>query len=182
MFDSQTALAFANTRLDRPVGLIDSLGDSAAATTWLEEELGYTHGRELDPAEYSRLVTLRDSALRILRARLSGSAGPPTADLHVLNNAAAGAPCCEQLDDAWAASAVFTGSGTANPQNLAEALAALATAMIVLAADPSAALAECGADDCVVLFLRSDPRQRWHNERCGNRIRAARSYARNKAS
>jgi predicted RNA-binding Zn ribbon-like protein len=56
-------------------------------------------------------------------------------------------------------------------------LAILASEAIELLSS-AADLAECAAEDCVMLFIRTDPRRRWHNDRCGNRIRAARSYAR----
>lgn len=179
MFDSQAALAFVNTRKDRPVGLIESLGDPAAASAWLQQELGYAQTHPLGKAEHARLLALRDSAQRLLRARLTGNAPAPD-DLLLLNQTSAAAPRCDQLDEEWRTSLRFGGSGSTNPRDLAELLAALASATISLAADSSANLAECGADDCVVLFLRTDPRQRWHSERCGNRMRAARSYAKHK--
>lgn len=56
----------------------------------------------------------------------------------------------------------------------------LAAASIELLTDQDAPLAECAARDCVVFFRRDDPRRRWHSERCANRSRAARSYARRK--
>ncbi len=180
MFDSHTALAFVNTRKDRPVGLVETLGDPAAASAWLAHELGYAQTHPLGNAEYERLVVLRDSAQRLLRARLAGSPPAPD-DLLLLNQTNAAAPRCDQLDEDWRTSLRFDGSRSADPCDLTELLAALANATISLAADSSANLAECGAEDCVVLFLRTDPRQRWHSERCGNRMRAARSYARHKS-
>lgn len=180
MFDPQTALAFVNTRRDRPGVLIESLGDPAAASAWLRHELGYTQTYPLGKTEYARLLALRDSAQRLLRARLAG--GPPAPDdLLRLNQASSAAPRCDQLGEDWRRSLQFGGSGSRDPRDLAELFAALASATISLAADSSANLAECGAEDCVVLFLRTDPRQRWHSDRCGNRMRAARSYAKHKA-
>jgi predicted RNA-binding Zn ribbon-like protein len=180
MFDSGAALAFVNTRRDRPSGRIESLGDPAAASAWLEHELGYQQARALEKAEHARLLALRDSAQRLLRARLAGSAPAPD-DLLLLNQSSAAAPRSDQLGEDWRASLRFSGSGSANPRDLTELFAALASAIISLAADSSANLAECGADDCVVLFLRTDPRQRWHSQRCGNRMRAARSYAKHRS-
>jgi predicted RNA-binding Zn ribbon-like protein len=173
-------LAFVNTRLDRPVGLIESLGDPTAASAWLEHELDYKQTHALKKAEHARLLALRDSAQRLLRARLAGSA-PAADDLLLLNQTSAAAPRSDQLGEDGRTSLRFGGSGSTNPRDLAELFAALASATISLAADSSVNLAECGADDCVVLFLRTDPRQRWHSERCGNRMRAARSYAKRKS-
>jgi predicted RNA-binding Zn ribbon-like protein len=181
VFDWQSALAFVNTRKDRPAGLIESLDTPEAASAWLAQELGYSPGHPLTGVEFARLRALRDSAQRVLRARLADR--PPTPqDLRQLNQASAAAPRADHLDEEWRASRRFTGSGSADPGDLTELLAALASATILLAADSSADLAECGADDCVVIFVRSDPRQRYHSERCGNRMRAARSYAKRKSN
>jgi len=181
VFDSQATLAFVNTRKDRPTGLIEALVDPTAASAWLLHELDYSQAHPLTEVEFDRLRTLRDNAQRVLRARLA-HIPPARDDLLALNQASAAAPRADHLDKEWRTSRPFAGSGTANPGDLTELMAALASATILLAADPSADLAECGADDCVVLFLRSDPRQRWHSERCGNRMRAARSYAKHKAN
>lgn len=180
MFDQQTALGFANTRLNRPSGVVEKLGDPAIATAWLEENVGYRQPRGLKRAEFERLLEVRDGAQRLLRSRLAGRS-PDAVDVRLLNDASAAAPVAAQLDATWNESLRFSGSGSAEPQSLDELLAALATATISLAADASVDLAECGADDCVVIFERTDPRRRWHNDRCGNRMRAARSYARHKA-
>jgi len=179
MFDPPTALAFVNTRKDRPSGRVEMLSDPATAAAWLEHELDYSQNRPLSENEYEQLRVLRDSAQRLLRARLTDSP-PARSDLLLLNRASAAAPRSDQLDGNWRTSLRFDKSGSTDPHDLIELFAALASATISLAADASANLAECGADDCVVLFLRTDPRQRWHSERCGNRMRAARSYARHK--
>jgi predicted RNA-binding Zn ribbon-like protein len=99
-----------------------------------------------------------------------------------VNRASAAAPWAGQLDAGWGRAVSFAGSGSAKPGDLTELMAALASAAISLAADPATPLGECAADDCVLLFLRTDPRQVWHSDRCGNRIRAARSYARHRSA
>lgn len=180
MFDSQRALAFANTRLDRPGGLADALADRGAAAAWLARDLGYSPRRPLEEAEHAELLRVRDSARRLIRARGAGHA-PPPGDLETVNQASAAAPRAEQLGADWQRSARFTETGSTAPGTLTELLGALASATIALTADPPGDLAECAADDCVVLFLRTDPRKRWHSERCGNRMRAARSYARHRS-
>jgi predicted RNA-binding Zn ribbon-like protein len=179
LLDPHTVLGFVNTRRDRPSGRVETLRDPAATTTWLADELGYAQPGPLSEAEHERIRAFRDSAQGLLRARLAD--GPPAPDdLLLLNRSSAAAPRSNQLHENWQTSSRFTGSGSADPHDLNELLAALASATISLAADPSGDLAECGADDCVVLFLRTDPRQRWHSERCGNRMRAARSYSKHK--
>lgn len=179
MFNAHAALAFVNTRKDPPTGLIETLDSPAAASAWLKHELNYTQTPALKKADHARLRALRDSAQRLLRAQLADS--PPAADdMLILNQTSAAAPRYDQLGPNWRTSQRFNGSGSTEPRDLTELLAALASATISLAADPSADLAECGAEDCVVLFLRTDPRQRWHSERCGNRVRAARNYAKHR--
>jgi predicted RNA-binding Zn ribbon-like protein len=179
MFDSQRALAFANTRLDRPGGLADALADRDAAAAWLARDLGYSPSCPLEETEHAELLRVRDSVRRLIRARGAGHA-PPPGDLEIVNQTSAAAPRAEQLGAGWQRSARFTATGSTAPGNLTELLGALASATITLTADPPADLAECAADDCVVLFLRTDPRKRWHSDRCGNRMRAARSYARHR--
>jgi predicted RNA-binding Zn ribbon-like protein len=179
MFDSRQALAFVNTRLDRPAGLVDQLADRDAAALWLAQNLEYSPQRTMLAAEHAELLRFRDSARRLVHARSAGLP-PPAEDLTAVNHASAAAPRAEQLSARWERSAQFTASGSAAPRDLTELLAALAGATVRLAADPPAVLAECAADDCVILFLRTDPRKRWHSDRCGNRMRAARSYARHR--
>ncbi|WP_167746201.1 CGNR zinc finger domain-containing protein [Streptomyces wuyuanensis] len=177
MFDSQRTLAFVNTRLDRPTGLIDQLADRDAAAGWLAGELGYDS--PISGRDHAALLELRDSARWILRARSAGLTPPPQ-DLDVVNAASVAAPRAEQLDGDWNSAVHFAASGSPDANNLTELLAGLASAVVNLAA-ASENLVECAADDCVVLFLRTDPRRRWHSKRCGNRVRAARSFARHRS-
>jgi predicted RNA-binding Zn ribbon-like protein len=181
MFDAQQLLAFVNTRLDRPSGLVDLLAESDAAAAWLAAELGYAPGGVPTAAEQAELLRFRDEARRLIHARSAGLP-PPAADLATVNRASAAAPRAGQLDAGWGRTVLFAGSGSATPGTLTELLSGLASAAIGLAADPAAPLGECAADDCVVLFLRTDPRRVWHSDRCGNRIRAARSYARHRSA
>lgn len=66
-------------------------------------------------------------------------------------------PRAEQLGADWQHSVQFTATGSANPRDLTELLSGLASAAIGLAANPPAKIAECAADDCVVLFPCTDP-------------------------
>jgi len=177
MFDSQQALAFANTRLDRPAGPVDRLAGRDAASLWLAQDLGYPRQRPLRAVEHAELLGLRDSSRRLIRARGAGIP-PPAEDLAAVNRASAAAPRAEQLGADWQRSVQFTATGSSSPRDFTELISGLASATIALAANPPASIAECGADDCVMLFLRTDPRRHWHSDRCGNRMRAARSYAR----
>ncbi|HLI61458.1 MAG TPA: CGNR zinc finger domain-containing protein [Solirubrobacteraceae bacterium] len=179
MFGPDDVLAFANTRLDRPGGLVDRLREREDAARWLAEHLHFAPARGLTADQHRELLRFRDAARRLIQARSAGTA-PPRRERAEVNRASAGALRAEQLGADWQASVRFGSTGSERSRDLAELLAGLAHATIALVADPTADLAECAADDCVVLFLRTDPRRRWHSTRCGNRVRAARSYARHR--
>jgi predicted RNA-binding Zn ribbon-like protein len=60
------------------------------------------------------------------------------------------------------------------------ALATVALQALDLLAAPSP-LRACRAPGCVLYFVKDHPRREWCSEGCGNRVRAARHYARRKA-
>jgi predicted RNA-binding Zn ribbon-like protein len=62
------------------------------------------------------------------------------------------------------------------------ALTALAREGAGLVADPSRPLDACRAPGCVLYFVRDHPRREWCGVTCGNRVRAARHYARTRAA
>lgn len=178
MCDGDQVLAFVNTRLDRPSGLVDVLADPGGAARWLAAQLDFAPpSTALSPEEHRELLAFRNAARRLVQARSSGRAAP-AGELAIVNRASADAPRADRLSADWKRTATFAASGSTRPGNLSELQAALANATIELVADATIDLAECAADDCVVLFVRRDPRRRWHSDRCGNRMRAARSYAR----
>ena len=80
MFNTGQALAFVNTRLDRPGGLVDQLADRDAAPLWLAQNLGYSPQRAMQQAEHAELLTFRDSARRLIQAR-SAELPAPAQDL-----------------------------------------------------------------------------------------------------
>ena len=105
---------------------------------------------------------------------------PLAADLDALNQAQRAAPAIKEL--AWNGSAVAATRQRDGSPGLRLA-ACLAEAAAELLADPAVTrIRECEADDCVMLFLAAHPRRRWCSAtRCGNRVRVARHYQRNKA-
>lgn len=59
------------------------------------------------------------------------------------------------------------------------ALAEVARASIALLGSPDRErLRACGAPGCVLFFLKDHPRREWCSGACGNRVRAARHYRR----
>ncbi|WP_373427257.1 CGNR zinc finger domain-containing protein [Arthrobacter globiformis] len=101
-------------------------------------------------------------------------------DVEAVNRVARGAPCVLEL----VANAEGISSSRRRLGSTAERLAAwLAESLVELLTDPALLrIRQCEAEDCVLLFLPSNPRRRWCSpSRCGNRMRVARHYQRHKA-
>ncbi|MGO9784555.1 MAG: ABATE domain-containing protein [Streptosporangiaceae bacterium] len=177
-------LAFSNSRLDGPAGVEDEMPDAAAAARWLAACFGVpaAAGRSraavsLDDADFRAALLLRSAVRSLIQARIAGH-GPRPQDLEALNRSSARACRYDLLTSAWDRDTRYAGSPGLAGGSPRVQLASLASDAIALLSTPAVDLTECAADDCVVLFERTDPRRRWHSDRCGNRVRAARSYAR----
>lgn len=168
MLNEVQLLAFANTRLDRPSGLVERLPDPVTAGRWLHAELGWSGGA-LAADDFAAVLELRNAVRGLLGARIAGRA-PARADRSVLNHAAV--PQVAELTARW--QLTFQPAERSGLEQLLGQIAE--AAMSLLSGDVD--LAECAAHDCVMYFARTDPRQQWHAVRCGNRVRAARRYAR----
>jgi len=170
-------LAFVNSRLERSVGVEEDMPDAAAAGRWLADRFGGCDAAPLSETDFAATLRLRDAVRCLSRDRIAGRE-PGQGYLEVLNRSSAAACRYDALTPAWHRDTRFNGSAGLASSSPPVQLAALASDAIALLSTPGVDLAECAADDCVVLFERTDPRRRWHSDRCGNRIRAARSYAR----
>lgn len=191
MSDWSRVLALVNSRLERPAEIEEHLPDADAAGHWLTELFtedaeagtgstvaGAGAAAGLTDDEYEAMLRLRRALRKLMVDRIMDRE-PDRTSLDVLNQVAARVVRTDRLTPGWSreyAYAAPTGSEHASVSRLA----ILATEAIGMLSDPHTVLAECAAEDCVVLFERIDPRRRWHSDRCGNRIRAARSYARNR--
>jgi predicted RNA-binding Zn ribbon-like protein len=135
--------------------------------------------QEVTVAELAAVLAVREHTARALSHVRRGER-PPAADIEALNRAQRAAPAISEL--AWDGSAMaVTRRREGSP---GERLAAvLAEAAAELLADPAVTgIRKCEADDCVMLFLPTNPRRRWcAAARCGNRMRVARHYQRHKA-
>ncbi len=101
------------------------------------------------------------------------------AALEVVNGAARLAPAVPVLRwDGGPARGTETVSGTGSERTLAR-LAADAIELVAGADAP--ALVECGAPDCIRFLVRNHGKRQWCSTRCGDRVRAARHYARRSA-
>lgn len=176
MLEQDAALAFVNTRLERPQGTVELLPDVPGLERWAERGVGWRVTGAPGAADLELVLRVRAAMRRLVVARIGG-AGPDAADLRLVGEAAELAPRHERITPDWALR-TWVGEAEDGAGPVGELLAWLAGGAARLLTQGSEELAECGAHDCVVLFRRSDPRQRWHSDRCGNRMRARRSYAR----
>ncbi len=171
--DRSRALALVNTRVSPPGGPRDDLADPAAARDWLAGAglLGPDAAEPLDAAQAARLRAFRESVRALLAARAAGHpAAPP--DLAAVNGELA-APAL--VWDADGPRRVQRSTG--GPVD--RALSALAADTLDLLTGPDAPLlTACRAHGCVRLFLRTHAARHWCSTRCGDRVRAARHYAR----
>jgi predicted RNA-binding Zn ribbon-like protein len=171
------AIALVNTRLLRSGTMVDLLADLPAAGAWLELHTQYGGGIVLSSAEAGQLIELRESIRALFEAHTTGERPPPRG-MATVNVAAAAAPLVPAL--------MWTTSGTPRIAELRLGRSAGIKAMAHLAADamnlltsPSAAdLTPCGAHGCIRWFLRTHGSRQWCSNRCGDRVRAARHYAR----
>ena len=194
MRDSSRVLALVNSRLERPAETEEFLPDATAAARWLADQ--FTERAEASAAgggdsstgtsgtaprltddDYESMLRLREALRRLMLDRITARE-PDRTSLEVLNRVAAHVVRTDRLTPAWSRECVYSAPAGSEHAPTSR-LAILATEAITMLSDPHTVLAECAAEDCVVLFERLDPRRRWHSDRCGNRIRAARSYARN---
>ncbi len=176
--DRYPALDFANTALTMPGGVrLDLLGSPAQATGWLVDRRLAPPDAELLELCAGRLRTLRDHVRELIAARIDGGA-PPASALAALNDALTLAPAVELLgwDEATGPHRVPVHPADRVADHAMARLAADAADLLTGA--EADRLAGCGAGDCSRYLLRTHAARHWCSVRCGDRIRAARSYAR----
>ncbi|WP_043497151.1 ABATE domain-containing protein [Georgenia sp. SUBG003] len=173
-----SSLDLANSIVTLPGGrTVDLLSTPEDATRWLVE-----HGLTPEDAglqEYcaDRLSTLRRH-MRALLGSLVDGRPPADADVEALNRALTLTPTTALLD--WAPERGLH-RATAHPttQIVEHALASLAADAADLLTGPHVGrLAACQAPPCNRYLLRTHARRHWCSTRCGDRVRAARAYAR----
>jgi predicted RNA-binding Zn ribbon-like protein len=177
--DRHPALDFANTLLSLPTGRRDLLATPAEATDWLVE-------RDLAPADAElfelcagRLRELRDQVRELLGTAVAGAA-PSTEALQAVNAALATTPSAALL--AWDESQGMHRE-VAHPADrvVDHAMAVLAADAAELLTGPDAErLAQCTGAPCTRYLVRTHAARHWCSTRCGDRVRAARAYARRK--
>ena len=179
--DRHVALDFVNSAVTLPGGhVIDLLATPASAHAWLAD-------RALAPPAFgmreqcaAQLRALREHLRAVVVAHLDGQP-PPDAALAAVNDAMTRVPTAALLR--WDAERGLRRQAS-HPvtQALDHALAALAVdAADLLTGDDAHLLAACGASSCQRYLLCTHGRRQWCSIRCGDRMRAARAYARRTA-
>ncbi len=165
-------------------GIQDDLTTTADVGEWLHATGVSDHVTNGTRLELQRARLLRD-ALRRLGGFVTKDARPlarsPLDDLDeaiaAVNAVAAEAPPDRlALEHGYL---TLAGDTAVSPVTLA--LATVATDAVHLLSGPNAVqLRACQAPGCVLYFVKSHPRRQWCSQACGNRVRAARHYHRNR--
>ncbi|APU40079.1 MULTISPECIES: ABATE domain-containing protein [unclassified Streptomyces] len=176
--DRYRSLDFADTTANLPAGHgYDLLAAPESAMRWLAAHELTTPDVQLYEMCAQRMRTLRGHVRALFAARVDGTT-PPEASLRAVNEALTAVPTAPLLawDEARGPRRV-----QAHPTDRAvnHALAILAADAADLLTGPDAdILAACGAAPCDRFLMRTHGRRHWCSTRCGDRVRAARAYAR----
>jgi predicted RNA-binding Zn ribbon-like protein len=159
----------------------DELATPESTGSWLrahdlvaEDAVLYEHCRD-------RLTGLRVATRELMMARIEGAL-PSGASVQALNSALTSAPGVLRLRVDAESGFVRTAEHPAT-QVVEHAMALIAEdAASLLVGEEAPMLALCEADSCDRIFLRTHARRQWCSTRCGDRMRAARAYARKRAA
>jgi predicted RNA-binding Zn ribbon-like protein len=159
----------------------DELGTPEAASAWLRERDLIAPEAALEDYCQGRLVKLRADLRALFTAHASGDV-PPAAAVHAVNRALTRSPGALLLR--FDPAAGFTRDANHPVTQVVEHVMAVIAedAASLLAGDQASQLAPCEAESCERFFLRTHARRQWCSTRCGDRVRAARAYARKRTS
>ncbi|MEU3255084.1 ABATE domain-containing protein [Streptomyces sp. NPDC006997] len=176
--DRHPALDFADSTAALPGGQrYDALATPDAARRWLLARDLISPDVRMYEVCAARSRTLRGHVRALFAARVEDRMAPAES-LRAVNEALTRVP----------AAPLLTWDETDGPRRVQQhptdqavdhALAALAADAADLLTSPDATLlAACGAAPCDRFLLRTHGRRHWCSTRCGDRVRAARAYAR----
>jgi predicted RNA-binding Zn ribbon-like protein len=179
--DASCALALVNTWHLRSGQPADLLADPARAAEWLAERGLLPRGTALSDPDTARLLVLREAVRGLFAARAEQRA-PGADDVASLNTALAAVPVVPALT--WDEAGPHQSERDQElAGSLPAAVARLARDALRVLTDPAAPeAAPCGAHGCVRWFLRTHAARQWCSDRCGDRVRAARHYARHRGT
>lgn len=174
--EGSPALALVNTELVARGEPLDLLPDQRAAAGWLSSRgPSRVSASALGEADLNTLRDLRAAVRSAFIARSKGKQ-PSRAAVSTINAAAEAAPRYPRLQ--WRGDEqIRAWSAPVDAPVTAVSLAAIAAdAIDVITGPRGEILRECGASDCVRLFLQEHRRRRWCSRNCGDRVRVARHY------
>ena len=173
------ALALVNTRHNSAGGMVDRIERPEDAIAWLVDHKLLPSETAMPAARLVGLYELRDAVRAVFVASIDGSV-PPEQVVATVNRAAAAVPTAPSLS--WAAPArPAVHLQEIGGDALARALATVARdAIDAVCGKRAGALLECEAPGCMRLLERDHNRRRWCSTACGDRVRAARYYARHR--
>lgn len=175
-----SSIDLVNSEIYLPGGkTYDALNTPEETTAWLITRGLVGEGAILQPYCQNRLTGLRSDLRKAFAARISGSTVDPGV-LDGINAALVAAPNTWLLH--YAPGEGFFRSLEHPATRLIEhAMSMIAEdAAALLAGEQAHLLAQCEAEPCSRFLLKTHGRRRWCSTRCGDRVRAARSYARNR--
>ncbi|MDO5507737.1 MAG: CGNR zinc finger domain-containing protein [Corynebacterium casei] len=174
------SLALLNTTYSLPGNsAIELLDAPQTATDWLIDQDLVPQGTELLEYCHGKLTSLR-TQLRLLFEAQVAQQVPDANALAQVNAAIRTAPQTLMLEHVPGEGFIQIASHPVT-QLVEHAMARIAEdAALLLTSDEAPLLEECGAPSCNRLFLRTHGRRHWCSTRCGDRVRAARAYAKKK--
>lgn len=176
-----SSIDLVNSEIHLPGGKVhDALSTPEATTAWLVARDLVGEAAALQSYCQNRMVGLRTDIRKAFVARVTGADVDPAA-LAGINAALVAAPNASLLH--YAPGEGFFRSLEHPATRLVEhAMSVIAEdAVALLAGDDAELLAQCEAEPCVRFLLKTHGRRQWCSTRCGDRVRAARSYARKRA-
>ncbi|GAB3620036.1 CGNR zinc finger domain-containing protein [Glutamicibacter endophyticus] len=175
------SLDLVNSEIHLPAGVRrDALETPESTTAWLVERGLVGEDAALQSYCQNRLSGLRGHLREAFATRVAGGHLAP-GTVEGINAALAAAPNASLLH--YVPGEGFFRSLEHPATRLVEhAMSVIAEdAVALLAGDESERLARCEAEPCMRFFLRTHGRRQWCSVRCGDRVRAARAYARKRA-
>lgn len=171
-------LALANS-VSEPArgGRRDELATHEDARAWLLARDLIDPEAELYEYCRGRIVALREDLRELLAAHV-GRVAPSPESVQALNRALTSAPGALLLR--FEPKTGFARSADHPVTQVVEHVLALIAedAATLLTGGDASMLASCEANGCQRFFLRTHARRQWCSTRCGDRVRAARAYAR----
>lgn len=173
-----SSIDLVNSEIRIPDGSVhEALNTPQETTAWLISRGLVPEGASLQSYCQNRLVGLRGDLRKAFTALISGIAVDPRV-LDGINAALTAAPHTPLLHHV-PGEGFFRSLEHPTTQLIEHAMSVIAEdAAALIAGDDAPLLAQCEAEPCSRLLLKTHGRRQWCSTRCGDRVRAARAYAR----